>query len=260
MKIRIIGCGTMGSAIAQTLKEAGQEISLYDKQVEKAESLSHAIEVPFSKTPLEDLDQGDALLLAVKPQDFDAVAAELKIFEQGVIVSILTGISLARLKETFSRNIVVRMMPNLAVRYGDGVVAIAEDPLLQPYKVKIEEIFSPLGLVRWIAETHFDGITALTGSGPAFVFLFVEAMVDAAISLGFSAEVGYDLVKQMIGGALTMLYESPESPAELRWKVSSPSGTTIAGIRALEKYGARNAIIEAFSAAYARAYELGHPK
>ena len=82
-------------------------------------------------------------------------------------------------------------------------------------------------------------------------------MVDAAIVMGFSAEIGYDLVKQMVGGTLTMLYESPDHPCDLRWKVCPPGGTTIAGLRSLEKHGMRSALIEAFIAAYQRAQELG---
>ena len=247
----------MGSAIAQTLVEAGKEVSLYDKHEERVESLSREIGVVRSKLPLEDLTVGDALLLAVKPQDFQSVATELKEFEGGLVASIIAGISTERLKNAFPNSTILRMMPNLAVRYGDGVVALADDPLLVPYKERIEEIFSPLGMLRWIPESNFDAVTALTGSGPAIVFALIEAMVDAAIVMGFSAEIGYDLVKQMVGGTLTMLYESPDHPCDLRWKVCPPGGTTIAGLRSLEKHGMRSALIEAFIAAYQRAQELG---
>lgn len=257
MKIRIIGCGAMGSAIAQVLVEAGKDVSLFDKHEARAESLSKDLGLVTTKFPLENLTFGDVLLLAVKPQDFETVVEELNTFEGGLVASILTGISTERLKNAFPQCTTLRMMPNLAVRYGDGVVALAEDSLLEPYKERIEEIFAPLGMLRWIAESNFDAVTALTGSGPAFVFTLVESMVDAAVSMGLSADMGYDLVKQMVGGALTMLYESPDSPSELRWKVASPGGTTIAGLRALEKHGARSALIEAFVAAFERSKELG---
>ncbi len=258
MKVRIIGCGAMGTAIAQTLTEAGKAISLYDKHEERALALARDIGAAKASFPLEDLASGDVILLAVKPQDFDTVAEELKDFSDGLVASILTGISVERLKNTFPNCIVLRMMPNLAVRYGDGVIALAEDPALLPYKERVEELFTPLGMLRWISEKNFDAVTSLTGSGPAFVFAMIEAMVDAAIAMGFSAEMGYDLVKQMVGGAMTMLYESPELPSELRWKVCSPGGTTIAGIRALEQKGLRSALIEGFIAAKTRAQELGN--
>lgn len=257
MKIRLIGCGSMGSAIAHTLVENGKDVSLFDKHQERAESLARALRIPVCRDPLEDFTQTDILLLAVKPQDFEPLAQEIQQVDGGLIASIMTGISTKRLKEAFPRCKVLRMMPNLAVRYGDGVVALAEDFELTPYLQSIEEAFAPLGMLRWIPERLFDAVTALTGSGPAFVFTLIEAMVDAAIEMGFSAEMGYDLVKQMTGGALTMLYESNETPCELRWKTCSPGGTTIAGIRSLESKGVRSALIEAFSAAAKRSKELG---
>jgi len=257
MQIRIIGCGTMGSAIAQTLKENGQEISIYDKHRERVEALARSIGVTQADSAWSDLFPGDCALLAVKPQDFEAVTKDFSGFEGGLIASVLTGIDTHRLKKHFPGSTVLRMMPNLAVRYGDGIVALAEDPSLAPYQKVIEEMFSSLGLLKWLPESLFDAVTSLTGSGPAFVFAVIEAMVDASIQLGFSAETGYELVKQMVGGALTMLYESPESPSDLRRQVCSPSGTTIAGILALEKNGMRHALIEAFVAAKARAIELG---
>lgn len=258
MQIRIIGCGAMGSAIAQTLSEAGKEITLYDKVEGRADALSHATNIPKVTSPLEGLSPGDALLLAVKPQDFESVAEELKGFEAGLVTSIITGITLKRLKEAFSQCTILRMMPNLAVRYGDGVVALAEDPELLAYKKRLEEMFSPLGMLRWLPEENFNAVTALTGSGPAFVFTLIEAMVDASIAMGLPAELGFELVKQMVGGAMTVLYESPESPEELRWRVCSPGGTTIAGLRVLEKCGVRSALMETFLAAYSRAQELGN--
>jgi pyrroline-5-carboxylate reductase len=257
MKIQIIGCGAMGSAIAQNLIEAGKEISLYDKHEERAESLSRALGAQLVKTPLEELNYGDVLLLAIKPQDFELASSELSPFEDGLVASILTGISTSRLKKAFPKCSVLRMMPNLAVRYGDGIIALAEDPELLPHKERIEELFSPLGKLVWMGESLFDGVTALIGSGPAFIFAMIEAMVDASVAIGFSADMGYDLIKQMVGGALTMLYESPDAATELRWKVSSPGGTTIAGIRALEKNGLRSALIEAFIAAFEKAKSLG---
>lgn len=247
----------MGSAIAQVLAEAGREISLFDKHEERVDSLARAMGATPCRSALENLSEGDILLLAVKPQDFDAVSQQLQHFENGLVASILTGISTEKLKAAFPRCDILRMMPNLAVRYGDGVVALAEDPTLLPFKSRIEEIFSPLGMLRWIAEKNFDAVTALTGSGPAFVFTLVESMVDAAIEMGLSSEDGYDLVKHMIGGAMTMLYESPELPSELRWKVCSPGGTTIAGLRTMEKHGVRSAIIETFVAAYNRSKNMG---
>jgi len=172
------------------------------------------------------------------------------------VVSILASVPIAKLKEAFPGKAVLRMMPNLAVRYGDGVVALAEDPDLLHMKHIIEENFSPLGLIKWIPEEKFDAITALTGSGPAFVFAMVQAMVEAGIAMGLSATEGYELVKQMMGGALTMLYESDDHPTELKWRVTSPGGVTIAGLRAFEERSVGSGIIETFLAAYEKSKNL----
>ncbi len=257
MGIRVIGCGAMGSAIAQTLAENGQEISLYDKHSDRAIGLARAISAHVCHSPLEGTSREDFLLIAVKPQDLESIAKDLEGFEGKLIISILTGVTIEQLKAVFPDNTVLRMMPNLAVRYGDGIVALAEDSDLLYLKDEIEKTFAPLGLVRWFPEKHLNAVTALSGSGPAFVFAIVEAMVDAAIAMGFSADEGYELVKHMLGGSLTTLYESNELPAELRWRVASPAGTTIAGLHAFEANGIRGGIMDTFLAAFERAQELG---
>ncbi len=252
----MIGCGSMGGAIAQTLAESGQEITLFDKHRERAEGLAHAISAHACHSPLEGSTHEEIMILAIKPQDLESSARDLEGFGGKLIVSILGGASMSQLKEYFPDTPVLRMMPNLAVRYGDGIVALTENPALFHLKEEIERLFSPLGLVRWFPEKQFDAVTALCGSGPAFVFAMVEAMVDAAIAMGFSADEGYELVKHMIGGSLTMLYESNDLPAELRWRVSSPGGITIAGLHALEANGVRYGIMETFLAAFERSRDL----
>ncbi|MCC5832724.1 MAG: pyrroline-5-carboxylate reductase [Chlamydiales bacterium] len=257
MSIRIIGNGAMGGAIARVLSENGKEVSLYDKHRERAEALSQEISARVCSAPLEGHYPDEILLLAFKPQDFHTSVEEIKDFGGKLIVSILAGITTDQLKEAFPSTPVLRMIPNLAVRYGDGIVALAEDSSLLSLQDEIEEIFAPLGLVRWIPESKCDALTALSGSGPAFLFSMIDAMVDAAIAIGFTAEEGYELIKQMMGGSLTTLYESNHLPSQLKWKVTSPSGSTIAGLRAFESHAVRSGIIETFIAAYNRAQELG---
>ncbi len=257
MSIRMIGCGAMGGAIARVLAENGKEVALYDKYRDRAEALGQEISAHVCSAPLEGHYPDDILLLAFKPQDFHSSAEELKGFRGKLIVSILTGISTQQLKEAFPDTPVLRMIPNLAVRYGDGIVALAEDFSLLSLEDEIEELFAPLGLVRWVPEAKCDAVTALTSSGPAFVFSLIDAMVDSAIAMGFTAEEGYELVKQMMGGSLTTLYESKELPSQLKWKVTSPNGSTIAGLRAFESHAVRSGIIETFLAAHTRAQELG---
>lgn len=256
MTIRIIGCGAMGSAIAHALAEHGQSISVFDRHKKRAEELAQAISAHHCTAPLEGSSPDEILLLAIKPQDLETSIRELEGFEGKLIVSILTGTTLAQLKEVFPDNTILRMMPNLAVRYGDGIVALAEDPDLLHLQQEIEQTFAPLGLLRWLPEEKFNAITALSGSGPAFVFSLIDSMVDAAIAMGFTGQESYELIKQMVGGALTTLYESNELPAQLKWQVASPAGTTIAGLRTFEAKGVRSGLIETFLAAYQRAQEL----
>ncbi len=258
MSVRIIGCGSMGGAIAHVLAENGNALSLYDRHKERATKLGEALSATVCTSPLEGQSPDDILLLAIKPQDFDTSLDTLIDFRGKLVISILTGVTTDQLKEAFPDTLVLRMMPNLAVRYGDGIVALAEDPSLISLEDEIEKLFAPLGLVRWIPESKFDAITALTGSGPAFVFSMIDAMVDAAIAMGFTSQEGYELVKHMTGGALTTLYESKDLPAQLKWKVTSPSGTTIAGLRTFESEGVRSGIIETFMATFQRAQELGN--
>lgn len=256
MTIRIIGCGAMGGAIAHTLAAQHLPIAVMDTSQERAEALAHSLQCKLLNDPLQDLSPGDFLIIAVKPQDFSQAVKALKNVHCALVVSIVTGISTSQLKLTFPHSPVLRMIPNLAVRHGDGIVALVEDPDLTHLKFKIEELFSPLGLTRWIPEKLALATTALAGSGPAFVFTLIESMVDAAIAMGFTSEMGYDLVKKMVGGALTTLYESNEHPGELKWKVTSPGGTTIAGLRLFEEKAVRSGIIETFLAAHKKAQEF----
>lgn len=260
MEIRIIGCGAMGSAIAKVLAENGKKISLYDIYRERAETLARSIKARVSHSPLEGLVPQDYLLLAIKPQNFQIAANQLQAFKGRLVASIITGITLSQLKTVFSHSKSLRMMPNLAVRYGAGITALAEVADLTPLKTEIEMFFSPLGVLRWLPEENFDAITALTGSGPAFVFTLIEAMVDATVAMGLSSDMGYDLVKHMIEGTLTILYESNKLPGELKWHITSPAGTTIAGLRTLENKGIRSGIIETFLTAFQRARELKNSK
>lgn len=249
----------MGSALAKALAESGKEVILYDKNEQRSEALTQVIPAQIALSPLDGQTAEEILILAIKPQDLHATLPDLTDYRGQLVVSILTGISITQLKKAFPHQPVLRMMPNLAVRYGDGIAALAEDPALEQLEELIDETFSPLGMIRWIPEDQFDAVTALTGSGPAFVFALVKAMVEAATQLGFTGQEGEELVKQMVGGSLTLLYESNEDPSELIKRVCSPGGTTIAGMQVMEERGVQSALIDTFLAAYHRSQELGKP-
>ncbi|NGX60813.1 MAG: Pyrroline-5-carboxylate reductase [Chlamydiae bacterium] len=237
----------MGSAIGHTLANAGRDVSGYEKTPKQKESLPF----PLVVSPLEELSEEDILLLAIKPQDLPLLPEEVRHFSGKLVVSILAGVPLKELKSTFPNTPSVGMMPNLAVRYGKGVVSFTEDLALAPLKPMIEELFSPLGYLHWYPEKLFAAVTALAGSGPGFLFTIVEALTDGAIAMGLPAKEGTLLIREMIEGVLTTLAHSPKSTSELKQEVTSPGGSTIAGIRVLEEKGLRSALIEALLATQA---------
>lgn len=254
--IRIIGAGKMGANIAHPLAKA-HSLSFYDKQIEKAQALAHEYNAAAVSSPFQGVSQETIVLLAIKPQDF-VTFLEVKAPSQfHSLISILTGVTLSTLESAFPSIPIFRMMPNLAVRSGEGVVALATSQKTSSLlREEISHLFLPLGLVKWFPESQFDGVTSLTGSGPGFFFVLVEAMIDAGIAMGFSHEDAFDLAKQMIAGSLSIMKETGKLPGELKWQVTSPGGTTIAGLRKLEEKGVRSGLIETFLAAYERSKSL----
>lgn len=149
------------------------------------------------------------------------------------------------------------MMPNLGVRYGQGIAALAQNPELESLKELIEHTFSPLGFLKWLPESLFDAVTALTGSGPAFVYAMMNAMVEAAVLIGFPIETALELVEHMVGGSLATLNQSHKSLDELTKQLYTAAGTTIHGMEIFEAKGVTSGIIETFVAACRRAEQLG---
>ncbi len=252
MKITIIGCGNMGKALAQRLSQTNQ-LFLYDHHIENAESVAQDGYGKACKDIEDALHASEMIILAVKPQNLKQVATLIKdsLQENQIIVSLLAGTPNIALRRCFPTAHIVRMMPNLPLIYGEGVIGLSSDEKVQKEdKEHLTKIFEVLGKVYWIPEEKMDGLTALTGSGPAFFFTIVEAMIDAGIAMGFTAKDAQGLVYQMLQGSLVLLEKSAQHPGELRWQIASPQGTTIAGLRKLEELALRGGIINAFLAAY----------
>lgn len=255
MELCIIGCGAMGGALARALSH--HTLYLYDKDAKRCEELTQQLRA----RPFTALKQGPETiyLLAIKPQDLAAFAKETPLKGRW-LGSVLAGVDLATLKKSFPDLPLLRMMPNLAVQYGEGVVALIESPELKGFKKEIEELFAPLGLLRWIPEVHVNALTSLIGSGPAFFFVLIEAMAEAGIAMGLQPDNALALAKQMIRGSLRLLDETKKSPSALKWEVTSPGGTTIAGLRRMEELSVRSGLIETFLAACQRAKEMEKEK
>lgn len=262
MKITIVGCGNMGAGMAQRLSTSNQ-LFLYNQNPQKAkdlELLGYGKAVDNLETAIKN---SEIIILAVKPQNLKEAAASMAkhLNKSQTLISILAGTPIATLKHLFPTATVIRMMPNLALIYGQGVIALASESNL-PGKEKdsLTSIFECLGKITWLPESKIDALSSLAGSGPAFFFIIIEAMIDAGVAMGFTAKDAQGLVQQMLQGSLTLLDKTGKHPGELKWQVTSPGGTTIAGIKKLEENALRSAIIETFLATYERAKELSrHP-
>lgn len=251
-RIGVIGAGVMGGGLASALSHHHQ-VALYDRNMSRVTELAEEIGVRAAKDVSEAVQDADIILLAVKPQDLPGVAKELfgKIRDDQVLVSILGGVTYEMLKLHFGDTIILRMMPNVPCFYGEGVIVLADNSdFSEEEKKEFEEIFWPLGEIYWVPENKMNAATALAGSGPAFAFLIVESMVDAAITLGVSPDQAKDMAIQMFLGAITTLRETGKHPGELKWEVTSPGGCTIAGVKTFEDEAVRSGVINTFLSTY----------
>jgi len=201
------------------------------------------------------------LLVAVKPQDMGALLEELRpvVTPSHLVVTVAAGIPTAFLERSLADGVpVVRVMPNTPALVDEAMSAIsAGSHAGEEHLAATEAILSPVGKVLRLPEHQLDAVTALSGSGPAYFFFLVEAMIDAGILLGLPRTVAADLIVQTAVGAAVMLRDSGEHPVQLREAVTSPAGTTIAAVRELEKHGVRAALLAAIEAARDRSAELG---
>jgi pyrroline-5-carboxylate reductase len=257
----VLGGGRMGAALVGGLTRCGwadaSECTVVEPRPERRELLEERF--PGLKTVSRVVDSDDDVVLAVKPGDAEAACRSIAGRRRGRLVSIVAGLTLARLEGWLWPGAhVLRVMTNTPALVGTGASAVAagseanEDDL-----VWAEGILSALGVVVRLEERLMDAVTGLSGSGPAYVFLVAEALVEAGVLLGLDREVSRVLSVQTLLGSARMLAESGESAEVLRANVTSPGGTTAAGLRALEERALRAALMAAVTAAAARSAELG---
>jgi pyrroline-5-carboxylate reductase len=262
-KLAIVGAGMMGEALARGLFAAGwtpDDLVLADIRSDRLEEIGSALNVETSNDSADASGRAAGVLLAVKPQD---AATALQSVSSSIgpsgLVSIVAGLSTASIEEHLGHgSSVVRAMPNTPARVGKGVTALATGShAAKATRNLAEAVFSAVGPVVWLDEEQLDAVTALSGSGPAYVFYLAEAMVEAAIELGLPKDVAETLAYATIEGAGVMLQQTGEQPAVLRQQVTSPGGTTAAAIDVLETKAVRRSIGEALLAARDRSLELG---
>ena len=261
--IAILGTGKMGEALLSGLLKAGRsaaEVAAVVRRPARAEELraGYGIQV---LSAAEAAAKADTLVLSVKPQDMGRMLDEIGglVAPSQLVISIAAGITTSFIERRFAGEVpVVRVMSNTPALVDEAMSVVSPGTFAGEEHLRhAEELFTPLGKVIRIPEHLQDAATALSGSGPAYVFYLVEAMVDAAILLGMPRQTALEMVTQTVYGAATMLRDSGEHPVILRDAVTSPAGTTIAAIRELEKHGVRAAFLAAIEAARDRGRELG---
>ncbi|MDL2273165.1 pyrroline-5-carboxylate reductase [Oscillospiraceae bacterium OttesenSCG-928-G22] len=263
LRLGIIGYGNMARAILESVllneQFAPSDIILYDTDPAKLQSRPSP-EILAAESLRDLMRFSDLILLSIKPQVFPAVLPELKPYSAGkCFLTIAAGISTGYIKEHVGANThVVRVMPNTPILYGKGATAIAKtDSVPHEYYKLAVSIFQSAGEIAFIDESQMNEITGVNGSSPAYYFLLVDAICKAAEEQGIESAAALRLAAKTMEGAAVMLLESGRSPAELAADVTSPGGTTLAALTAMEKLGFTNAVREGMLACTKRAYELG---
>ena len=264
-KIAVIGCGTMGGAMVKGLLRKGsvtaEQIVVSHPRSERCDELAGRYGVAAVVDNGAAVDGASMIVIAVKPQYFDEVAAELRsrISPEAIVVSIVAGIQMAHIAATLGTPAVVRVMPNTPGQIGRGIsVWTASDDVDAGGRERAATLLGAFGTDEYVShENEIDMATALSGTGPAYVFMVMEALVDAGVHLGFSRRLSTELVYETVLGSVEYAQRSSLHPAELRNQVTSPGGTSAAAQYQLERGRIRTVLSDAVWAAYRRCVELG---
>lgn len=239
-----------------------ENVLVSEPQATRREYLQEEYKVKVTTNNQDAFLNQDVLLLSVKPQVFQTVVDGLQPQNyqdsKPLIISILAGVTLEKLEKAFPHQPLIRTMPNTPAIVGAGMSAIAAGKTVSSVNLSLaKSIFSSIGEVVEVSESLMDAVTGLSGSGPAFVAVMIEALSDGGVAAGLPRQIANQLALQTVLGTSQLLKESQLHPAQLKDKVTSPGGTTISGVAELEKNGFRSCLIEAVKAAYLRSQELG---
>ena len=280
IKIGCIGCGMMGGALIKAIakKVGGDKILLSDGDVEKAKSLALELGANFATSNAQIIENCSHNILAVKPAFFSSVLEQIKDSYNNIakseqknlpiVISIMAGLSIEKIEQmSIQAGIsgglqnILRLMPNLPATVNEGMIALCTKENVSSEISKevefVKEILSCAGKVEQVSEKLMDVVTAVSGSGPAYGFMFIEALADAAVLLGMPRSQAYIYAAQTLKGAAQMVLETSEHPAKLKDAVCSPGGTTIQAVKSLEEKGFRSAVISAVESAYNKSVDLG---
>jgi pyrroline-5-carboxylate reductase len=258
--VGIIGVGKMGGGGAAAIAHKAGEVWAYDTDGDRLAAISRQLNLHQAGGNGDLVSRAGAIILAVKPKEVAAVLEEVRpaLRPEKVLISIAAGVTTERISgEAGERVQVVRAMPNVLATVGESSTAVASDsPADQQGLELAKEIFACAGRVVTVPEALLNAVTGLSGSGPAFVFTFIEALADGGVAAGLPRQQAIELAAQTVLGAAKMVLEGHGHPAALRDMVTSPGGTTIAGLGAMESRAFRAACMEAVQAAAKRAAEL----
>ena len=255
----------MGQAMLSAVLNKGlttpENITVSDKNSARLKQLKQDFDVYISGNNLEAIARGDIIILAVKPQNLDEVMNEIgrQIKPEQLVLSIIAGKSIASLRRGLKHDAIVRAMPNTPAQIGQGMtVWTATDEITEGQKTTVGSILGAMGKEVYVTnESYIDMATAISGSGPAYVFLFMESLIDAAVEIGLPPEMARELALHTVTGAAEYARRSDKGLAQLKQTVTSPGGTTAEALKVFERRDFSRLVKKAVAAAYRRAKELG---
>jgi pyrroline-5-carboxylate reductase len=264
MTFGFLGFGKMASALVEGMLRAGycapEEILVINRHPEALHAGTQKSGIRLATSTKALVQESDVIILGTKPTESLQLLREVRQFLDGkLLISVATGIGIDRLQDAAGhRTRIVRAVPNTPSLVRQGATAYAlGDHATQSDAAIADKIFSAVGIAYRVRENSLDAVTGLSGSGPAYVFTFIEALVDGGVMMGLPRDVAFDLAVQTVLGSAQMIRDTKLHPAELREMVASPGGTTMAAIETLEARGLRHTVMSAVRAASERARELG---
>ncbi len=266
-KIAFIGCGSMAEAmisgiIANNYIHPSQIMTMNKNNLERRQELTNKYGIETATNFSQLLHDATIVILAVKPQNvFEALAAAKPyINKQMLIISVAAGISTNTIAEIIGGDIpIIRSMPNTSAAVGKSATALCTNNFTTEAQLETAKaLFETFGTATVVREEQLDSVTGLSGSGPAYIYYVVEAMEEAAIKIGLDQAAAKELIVQTLNGAAEMLQQSPKTPAKLRKEVTSPGGTTEAGLKVLQAHEVKEAFVECIIAATERSKQLGN--
>lgn len=266
LRIAVIGAGKMGGALIGGLVESGlvpkSEIVASDPVPAALETVSRQWGVETTGDNRAAVQGRDVVLMGVRPQDAPPILAEIApvIGPGRLVISIMAGVRTASIESALGKPVpVVRVMPNLMAQVRAAASALCAGRHATPAHVETaRQVIGAVGSTVIVEERHMDAVTGLSGSGPAYVFVMIDALADGGVKMGLPKAVALQLAAQTVLGAARMVIDGGEHPSVLKDRVTSPGGTTIAGLHALEQKGFRDALMSAVEAATKRSMELGN--